>query len=77
MLVVRVLKVFVLIERPVSICVIEGQERDGDGVRGTVLDFGLAQSFLWREWVVCLEQIPSSMPTSAALYLLAGETIKK
>lgn len=42
-----------------------------------MLDFGLVQSFLWREWVVCLEQIPSSMPTSAALYLLAGETIKK
>lgn len=44
---------------------------------GVVLDFGLVQSSLWREWVVCLEQIPSSMPTSAALYLLAGETIKK
>lgn len=42
-----------------------------------MLDFGLVQSFLWREWVVCLEQIPSSMQTSAALYLLAGETIKK
>lgn len=37
MLVVQVLKLFVLIERPLSIYVVGGQAREGDGVRGLCL----------------------------------------
>jgi len=38
----------------------------GEGWGWVYLGFGLVQSFAWRAWVGYLEQIPSSVPTSAA-----------